>query len=187
MSSPKRDFGDKYHYVRDQSIWAILGFIALFIGSRFDYKRYYNLALPLLLVSILFLFLVFVPGIGISALGANRWVNMGFFILQPSELVKLSLAIYLAAWFSTKEKGRLPAFLLLLSLIIGLIMLQPDMGTASIVLAEALAVYFLSGANILHILGLIPLILLGGFALIKLEPYRAARLTTFLNPDTSLQ
>ena len=182
-----RDFSDKYHYVRDQSVWIILGLIVLFIGSRFDYKRYYNLALPLLLVSILFLFLVFVPGIGISALGANRWVNMGFFILQPSELVKLSLAIYLAAWFSTKEKGRLPAFLLLLSLIIGLIMLQPDMGTASIVLAEALAVYFLSGANVLHIVGLIPIILLGGLALIKLEPYRAARLSTFLNPDASLQ
>ena len=86
-----RDFSDKYHYVRDQSVWIILGLIVLFIGSRFDYKRYYNLALPLLLVSILFLFLVFVPGIGISALGANRWVNMGFFILQPSELIKLSL------------------------------------------------------------------------------------------------
>ncbi|MEK9178153.1 MAG: putative lipid II flippase FtsW [Patescibacteria group bacterium] len=182
-----RDFSDKYHYVKDQFLWIVLGFLALFVGSRFDYKRYYNLALPLLLASILFLFLVFIPGIGISALGASRWINMGFFILQPSELVKLSLAIYLAAWFSSKEKGRLPAFLLLLFLIVGLIMLQPDMGTASIVLAEALAVYFLSGANILHILGLIPVILLGGLALIKLEPYRAARLSTFLNPDTSLQ
>src|SRR3990167_4620668 len=182
-----RDFGDKYHYVRDQFIWAILGFAALFIGSRFNYKRYYNLALPVLIISIVFLFLVFVPGIGVSALGANRWVNMGFFILQPSELIKLSLAIYLAAWFSNKEKGRLPAFLLLLGLIIGLIMLQPDMGTASIVLTEAIVVYFLSGASLLHFLGIIPASFIAGLILIKLEPYRMARLATFLNPDQSLE
>lgn len=182
-----RDFGDKYHYVKDQTFWAILGIAALGFSSIFDYRKYFNLALPLLLISILLLILVFFPVIGVSLLGAHRWINLGVFLLQPSEFTKLTLAFYLAAWFSEREKGRFLSFILLLGLIIGLVMMQPDMGTASIILAEALAVYFFSGGNVLHLLSLVPVVFFGALALIKLEPYRAKRLTTFLNPDQSLQ
>lgn len=178
-----RDFGDKYFYLKNQSIWLILGFSALVFFSFFDYHKFYNLALPILLGSILLLFLVFVPGLSISALGARRWINLGFFVLQPSEIVKLSLAIYLSAWFSTKEKGRFTAFLLLIGAVLFLVMLQPDMGTAMIILGTSVIIYFLSGGNIWHILGLIPVVGIGGLALILLEPYRAARLMTFLNPE----
>ncbi len=88
------------------------------------------------------LILVFIPGIGLKILGARRWINLGFFVLQPSEFVKLALTIYLAAWFSIKEKGRFLAFLLLIGLVILLVMLQPDMGTAVIILGVALVMYF---------------------------------------------
>ncbi|MBI4097998.1 MAG: putative lipid II flippase FtsW [Candidatus Levybacteria bacterium] len=182
-----RDFADKYRYAKDQMFWVIIGLSALSLVSFFDYHRYYNLALPILLGSIFLLFLVFIPGLGIEALGAKRWINLGFFVLQPSEFVKLALTIYLSAWFSTREKGRFFAFLLLIGLVIFLVMLQPDMGTAFIILGQALILYFLSGGNILHILSLIPAIGLGGLALILLEPYRAARLATFLNPGGDLQ
>lgn len=182
-----RDFADKYRYAKDQMFWVIIGFGALSLVSFFDYHRYYNLALPILLGSIFLLFLVFVPGLGVKALGAKRWINMGFFVLQPSEFVKLALTIYLSAWFSTREKGRFIAFLLLIGFVLFLVMLQPDMGTAFIILGEALVLYFLSGGNILHILSLIPAIGLGGLALILAEPYRAARLTTFLSPGGNLQ
>lgn len=182
-----RDFGDKYNYVKDQSIWIILGFIALSIFSFFDYHKFYNLALPILIASIILLIVVLVPGIGISALGARRWINLGFVVIQPSEFVKLSLTIYLAAWFSTKEKGRFLAFLLLIGLVLGLVMLQPDMGTAMIILGVSVIVYFLSGGSVWHILGLVPLIGIAGLALIILEPYRLARLTTFLNPEQGIQ
>lgn len=182
-----RDFGDKYRYIKDQIYWVFIGFGALFAASVFNYHKYYNLALPILLGAILLLFLVFVPGIGFEALGARRWISLGFFVLQPAELVKLALTIYLAAWFSTREKGRFIAFLLLIGLVILLVLLQPDMGTAVVILGEALILYFLSGGSILHILGLIPLIGLGGLGLILLEPYRAARLTTFLNPNQNLE
>lgn len=182
-----RDFGDKYHYIKDQLAWVTLGFIALTIASFFDYRRLYNLSLPLLIVAILLLVLVFIPGIGVSILGAKRWINMRVFLLQPAEFVKLSLAIYLAAWFSNKEKGRFSAFLLLLGLVMILVMLEPDMGTASIILSEALVLYFLQGARIFHFLLLVPLTAVVGFILIKLEPYRAARLATFFNPNVSLQ
>ena len=181
-----RDFGDKYQYAKDQFLWVVLGSAALFVVSFFDYHKFYNLALPILLGSIFLLFLVFIPGLGIRALGASRWIDLGFFVIQPSEFVKLSLTIYLSAWFSTKEKGRFLAFLLLIGLVILLVMLQPDMGTAMIILGEAVILYFLSGGNILHILSLIPAVGIGGLVLILLEPYRAARLATFLNPEQGI-
>lgn len=181
-----RDFGDKYRYIKDQMMWVVIGFSALTIVSFIDYHKYYNLALPILLTAIGLLFLVFVPGLGISALGAKRWINLGFFVLQPSEVVKLSLVIYLSAWFSTKEKGRFLAFLLLIGFVIGLVMLQPDMGTAVVILGLSVILYFLSGGSVLHILGLAPVVGIGGLGLILLEPYRAARLATFLNPHQDI-
>lgn len=182
-----RDFGDKYHYFKDQVVWALLGISALAFFSRFPYKTLSYFALPLLIMAIFLLTLVFIPGIGVSALGARRWINMHFFILQPAEFVKLALSIYLAAWFSTKEKGRLLAFLLLLGLVVVLILLEPDMGTAAIVLFEALVVYFLSGGSIWSFVGLIPIVGALGFLVVKLEPYRMERLATFLNPNQSLE
>ncbi len=182
-----RDFNDKYHYIKDQSRWIALGFLGLFAFSFFDYHKLYNFSLPLLITAIILLVLVFIPGIGVFVLGARRWINTGLFILQPAEFVKLALAIYLSAWFSRKEKGRFGAFLLLLGIVLFLIMIEPDMGTAAIVLFEALATYFLSGGNIFSFLFLLPLTIASGFLLIKLEPYRVIRLATFLNPLQSLQ
>lgn len=176
-----RDFSDKYHYIRDQSFWVILGFIALTFFSFFDYHRLYILSLPILFTALILLVLVFVPGIGIYLLGAHRWIDTRIFILQPAEFVKLALAIYLAAWFSNKEKGRLPAFLLLIILVLGLVILEPDMGTAVVILGEALVIYFLSGANIFFFSILIPILSFLGFIIIKITPYRAKRLESFLN------
>lgn len=182
-----RDFGDKYRYIKDQVYWVVIGFSALSIFSFFDYHKYYNLAIPILLFAIFLLFLVFVPSLGVEALGAKRWINLGFFVVQPGEVVKLALTIYLSAWFSAREKGRFLAFLLLIGLVITLVMLQPDMGTGVVILGVAIILYFLSGGSILHILGLIPVMGIGGIALILLEPYRAARLSTFLNPNQDLE
>lgn len=181
-----RDFGDKYHYIKDQSVWVLLGFCVLFFFTLFDYKKLFYLAVPLLIGSIMMLIAVLIPGIGITVLGARRWIDLGVVILQPAEFVKLALAIYLASWFSHKEKGRLPAFLLLLGTIMVLVMLEPDMGTMGIILVESLAVYFLSGANLAVMGMLFPVISILGFILVKLEPYRAQRLATFLNPNQSI-
>lgn len=181
-----RDFKDKYHYIKDQLVWALLGFIGLYIAYRFPYKNLYQLALPFLVISLCLLIAVFIPGLGVSALGAHRWINLHFTVLQPTEFVKLSLAIYLAAWFSVKEKGRLGAFALLLGSILFFVMLQPDMGTASIILAEAVIMYFLSGGSIKHFAIGIPTLGVLGFIFIKLEPYRAARLASFMSTGSSL-
>ena len=179
-------FGDKYHFIKDQVTWVVLGFIALLLFSFIDYHKWFYLALPLLVVALVLLILVFVPGIGAGAKGAHRWINLHFFTIQPAEFVKLVLAIYLAAWFSHKEKGRLLAFSLLIGAVIFLVMLEPDLGTTTIILAEAVIIYFLSGGSIIHFLVAAPIVGIVGYLLILFEPYRAARLTSFLNLGNSL-
>lgn len=182
-----KDFGDKYHYIKDQLFWALIGVGGLTFFSFFDYRKLYSLSLPILVSSIVLLGLVFVPGIGVYLLGAHRWINLKFFVLQSSEFAKLALTIYLAAWFSTKEKGRLPAFLLLMGIVLGLIMLEPDMGTAVIILIQAMSLYFMSGASVLQFIPIVPILLILGFILAKLSPYRAQRLETFFNINQSVQ
>ena len=179
-------FGDKYGFIKDQVMWCILGFTALFAAYKFDYHRLYNLALPLLITAIVLLILVFVPGIGTHALGASRWINLGFTSVQPAEFIKLALAIYLAAWFSQKEKGRFGAFILLMGSIMALVLMQPDLGTASIIMFEALVIYYLSGGNIIYFFFIAPVVAIGGFFYVITEPYRMSRLTSFLNLGGSL-
>jgi len=179
-------FADKYKFIKDQLVWFTLGISALFVFYWTDYHKLYNLALPLLVSALILLILVFVPGIGAGALGANRWVDFRFFTVQPAEFVKLGLAIYLAAWFSHKEKGRFGAFLLLMGGILFLIMLEPDLGTASIILFESAFIYFLSGGSMKVFLLSTPIVALIGFVYIIIEPYRLSRLTSFLNLSNSI-
>lgn len=178
-----RNFEDKYFFVRDQIVWLVIGLIGMIISSFFTYKKYYKLSLPLLILTILTLVAVFIPGLGIKALGARRWLNIGFLNFQPTELAKLTLILYLSAWFKEKERGRFIPFMLLLSLIVGLVILQPDLGTAIILISVSIIMYFLSGAPFWHFFLLIPLAISLAFVLSIISPYRFARIATFINPD----
>jgi cell division protein FtsW len=166
-----------------------LGLLAMFITSKIAYINWQKLAIPMLAATILTLFLVLVSGAGISSGGATRWIDLGFFSFQPSELAKLTFIIYLATWFSKKGKvmndfayGFIP-FLVLLGIITLLIMMQPDLGTMTVIALVSILVFFIAGGSIKNIL----MIIAGGatlFALlIKIAPYRAARLSVFLNPE----
>ncbi len=179
-----RDFSDQYYYAKEQLKWLGLGVAVMGIVSRIDYHRWSALALPFLLGTIGLLLAVFVPGLGVRALGAHRWINFGLFVLQPAELTKLVLVIYLSAWFALKEKKRLGAFILLASVFFGLVILEPDLGTGIIILAISLIMYFLSGATIKHFMFLVPVIISGVVILAVSSPYRFARLTTYLNPES---
>src|SRR3989344_611271 len=153
-----RDFNNPLYFIQEQGKWLLIGGVILLFFSRFDYRRLYGLAVPLLMSTILLLFAVFLPGLGVAALGARRWVDFHFFVLQPAEFAKLSLVIYLAAWLSRPEKERLNAFLLLLGLVVGLVILEPDLGTAIILVGIAVVLYFFSGAPIRHFVLLLPII-----------------------------
>lgn len=179
-----RDFGDKFYFARDQFKWMVLGIGVMLFLANFDYRLLYKLSLPLLILEILFLLAVFIPGIGVRSLGASRWLNFRFVSFQPSELAKIVLMIYLSAWLSSKEKGRLTAFFILMVIFGGLIVLQPDMGTMIILSLTAIFIYFLSGAPIWHFIIIGISAFFGMAGLIKIVPYRMNRWLAFLNPQS---
>lgn len=180
--SAVEDFSDKYYYLKEQAKWFAVGSLGLMVASFINYKTWYKLAPAGIAATIVLLLVVFIPGLGISAYGAKRWINMGFFVLQPAEFTKLTLVIYLSAWLTKGENGRFLRFIALLGLVIGLIILEPDLGTAVIVGVLAVIEYFISGAPIKHLLFLLPLGGLGALVAAILSPYRMQRLLTFLDP-----
>ncbi len=175
-------YGDPFYFVRLQGIWILLGIILLFFFSFFDYHRFYFLSFYLMIFNIILLLVVLVPGLGHSAGGARRWINLGTFKLQPTEIAKLTIILYLSSWFSHLERKRFIAFLILTCFLTFLILLQPDMGTASIVFALSLFTYFFAGVDLFYLLLIIPLTAVSFYFLIFLSPYRFYRLMAFLNP-----
>lgn len=155
--------------------------------SYFDYKRLYYIAFPLLLVSLIFLVAVLIPGIGSTVYGARRWIDFGFFSFQPTELAKISVILYLSSWFLYKDRKRFLHFILILTSMIGLVMMQPDLGTSIIIFSLFIAIYFLSGEKLKYLYGLLPIALVGVVGLILASPYRLRRLMSFLDPHADPQ
>ncbi len=190
----QKRFGSSYYYLGHQLLFGVLPGVALFfIFSKVNYKFWRKISLPLLLVSIGFLVLVFVPGIGHGLKGAQRWVDIGLFRFQPSEFLKLALVVYLAAWFSRRD-GRMNSgpysiapFFLVLGFAGLLLLLQPDMGTLVLVTIMAISMYFFAGVSVKRFVALILVVvlLLGAFSF--LEPYRFDRLKAFIDPSADTQ
>lgn len=188
-------FNDSYYFIKHQLLYGLLpGAILLFLFSRINYQVWKKLTLPLLIISILLLVIVFIPGIGAKFGTAKSWINIGDFTFQPAELVKLTFLLYLATWLEKRGIhgvkdlyfGFLP-FIFLLGIISILILLQPDMGTLSIIIFMSMAVYFASGAKFKHVAGLAIAGAVSIYLLIINSTYRYARLTTFLHPELDPQ
>lgn len=184
-----RDFHDKYHYLKNQMVWAVLGVVALSIFSFVDYHKLIKFGSYLIALSLLFLLLVLVPHIGTEILGARRWINIGSFTFQPSEFAKLAVVFY-ATFIMTKfhdYKMRLMdtliVYFLPILIITGLVAIQPDLGTALIFFALTVIVYFLGNAPFWHFLLAVPLIIATAAVAIIKEPYRVERIKAFLDPN----
>lgn len=175
-----RDFGDPYHFLKNQAVWLGVGWLGLTVTSFLNYRIFKQLALPLLVLNLFLLVLVLIPGIGVEIKGARRWLNLGFLMFQPTETLKTTFILYLAVWL--KEKRSLLSFLALVGLVLGLVILQPDLGTAIVIVGSAFLVYYLSGAQVFRLFLVSLLLFAVGIGLIWLSPYRRARLLTFLNP-----
>ena len=170
-------FNDKFHFLKSQIIAAFIGVIIMYLVSFINYSFYKKIASPLFVLSTLLLILVFIPGLSYEALGARRWINIGSLNFQPSEVVKLALAIYLA---KLADLGKKPiAFYVPVVVVVGLIMLQPDLGTTLVISVMALSQIFVSGIPILYFLGSLVVGLIGVISLILISPYRRDRLMTF--------
>ncbi|NLZ38647.1 MAG: stage V sporulation protein E [Firmicutes bacterium] len=179
---------DPYYHLRRQVMWACLGLVGMLFFSNFDYwklKRWTNL---LLLVSLILLVAVFIPGVGVEILGARRWIGIGDLTLQPSDMAKMSLVLFAAAYLSRKDirieklaEGALPV-LVILGVFFALIIKQPDLGTAMTLAGAIMLIIFAAGMPLQHIifLGLaaVPLLIY----LISSEEYRLRRWLSFLDP-----
>lgn len=171
-------FGDKLFYVKGQVAAAAVGIVGFLLASILPLRFWEKMAIPLLILTVIMLISVFIPGIGIGALGARRWVNLGDFNFQPAELAKLTLILYLARFLGNKV--RILPFFIIVGTIAGLVLAEPDFGTTSIIVATSFAMLFMSGASALLFLGLAPLLVVAGGLLIWLSDYRRERLLTYL-------
>lgn len=180
------NYNQNYGFVIRQMVALGIGVVGALVALRISYNQWRQLALPFFIVSLILLLLLFVPGLGKETKGAVRWIDLGLFQLQPSEVLKLALIIYFSAWLERrkhqmKKLETVVGFGLLLLPIIGLMVVQRDLGTLLVILVTIGLLYFASGARYSHIaFGLI-----AGGALVALliiaEPYRLERLATFRN------
>lgn len=180
------DFNDGYFYIRQQLIWAGLGTLSMFFFSLFDYTKFRRFALPMIVFSFLLLLAVFIPGLGVSGGGAHRWLSLGFIIIQPAEIIKLTGVIYLASIF--EKRVRLIPFLTVIALMIIITaILQKDLGTSLVFVATATLVYFASGGSLWHFAVTLPVGLIALWGLISTSSYRSKRVLAFLDPFSDTQ
>lgn len=183
-------FGDGFYFLKRQGLYALVGFAVMCLAASFRYENWRHLAVVSLLISILLLGLLLVPGVGIKVGGAVRWLKFPGFTLQPAELVKLALVFYLAHSLTRKKekvrsfvKGYFP-YMIVLSVLLLLLLKQPDLGSAMIVAALAMSMLIVAGVRWRYILPTILISLPVIYSLIISSDYRRRRLMAFLDPWT---
>lgn len=180
--------GDAFHYVKTQSLALVIGIFLMVALSFVDVDRIKRIAPILYVVGIILLSLVFVPAIGVESYGAKRWLNLGFFTIQPSEYAKFFMVIAIACFASKRDISKF--FNVLIVLLLGgvvcvLLMLEPNMSITMCALFCVIIMLFAFGAKIRHLVILMIPIIIGAVLLIVIEPYRMQRLMAFLDPWSS--
>lgn len=181
-------FHDPGYFLKRQLAWLAFGFLLLHLASHIDYVWWKRLSIPLLGLTVVLLVMVLIPSLGVSAKGARRWLRLGPISVQPAEIAKLVAVMYLAAYLAKKEdrltgflSGLAPA-LLVIGVLGGLVLLEPDLGTVVVMGSVAIGLLFLGGARLSHLLSLglcaVPVVLV----LVLSSSYRRQRLMTFLAP-----
>lgn len=181
-------FHDSFFFAKRQLLFAGVGIIAMFVIMNIDYWTWRDWSKALMIACFVLLVLVLIPGVGMVRNGSRSWIGVGAFSIQPSEFMKLAMIAFLAKYLSENQKnitsfkrGLLPA-LMLLFIAFGMIMLQPDLGTGTVMVGTCIAMIFVAGARVSHFIGLGVLGLAGFAALVLSAPYRIKRITSFLNP-----
>jgi cell division protein FtsW len=175
-------FSNKYYFVRRQLQWVGIGLISMTIFTFVPLSFFRKWSQLFMVGTLLLLVAVLLPGVGSRVQGASRWIVIGGFVIQPSELAKLAAVLYFPDWLSQHQ--RIGAFSVVIGIITVLLLLEPDLGTAIIIFGIAFSMYIISGANIKHISWMIFGGGLIGALLIITSPYRLDRLKTFVDPTS---
>ncbi|WP_141431283.1 stage V sporulation protein E [Bacillus sp. 03113] len=181
-------FNDSFFFAKRQILFAGVGIVAMFVIMNIDYWTFKKWSKVIIIICFVLLILVLIPGIGNVRNGSRSWIGVGAFSIQPSEFMKLAMIAFLAKFLSEKQKdipsfkkGLLPS-LGIVFLAFGMIMLQPDLGTGTVMVGTSIVMIFIAGARISHFIWL-GLLGLGGFiGLVLSAPYRIKRITSFLDP-----
>ncbi len=181
-------FGDSFYFLKRQSLFAGVGVFAMFAISRVDYLVWKKWSKPIMLICFFLLIIVLIPGIGTLRNGSRSWIGVGAFSIQPSEFMKLAMMIFLARYIEKNrrhitsfKKGLVPT-LGIATLAFGLIMLQPDLGTGTVMFGTAVVIILISGASLRHFAGLGLVGLAAFVGLVASAPYRLERITSYLDP-----
>ncbi|MET0421934.1 MAG: putative lipid II flippase FtsW [Acidimicrobiia bacterium] len=182
------DYGSPWYFFARQLLWTVLGVVAFVIGIRLDYRKLRKLVRPLLIGAAALLFVVLLPGVGVSVSGSQRWIGAGMFRFQPSELAKLALLLYAADLAS--RRGReigdwrrvVKPVIIVLCGFAALVMKQPDLGSALVLVLITFTVLIAAGTKPKHL----AVISAAGISVVTVlafaEPYRRSRMLTFLHP-----
>jgi len=183
-----KEVGDSCYYLKKQALFGLVGISFLMVAKNIPVHFYSRFVYPALIASVILLVMVLIPGIGSKIGGSSRWIKVPGFSLQPSELAKLSLAIYIAYSMSKKgpvmssfTKGFLP-HLIVVGSFMCLILMQPDLGTTVIIGSWLMIMLFVGGFNVLQLLLMAIAACPVVYWLIFSTKYRVDRWTAFLNP-----
>lgn len=182
------NYDDSYYFLKRQMIWATLGMLAMLFTMNVDYHAWRTLAKPAMIVTLILLVLVLIPGLGKVVNGARRWLGFGSLYLQPSEIAKLAMVLFTANNLAKSQdkissftKGVAPQLAMLL-VVFGLILKEPDLGTALVIGGTVFILLFAAGAKLSHLGSLGALGVAGIIGAILVEPYRLKRLLAFSDP-----
>jgi cell division protein FtsW len=172
-----------------QGIWAVIGLAVMVGASRIDFRVLRYAAIPIFVLTMALLAIVLIPGIGTSAFGSRRWLYLpGIGGFQPAELAKLAVCLYLAHWLDRRGKeahglwnGLLP-FVILVAPGFLLIALEPDLGTAGVYAAAALAIFFMAGANLFYLSAVGAAVIGSAYLMVTQTSYQLHRIDGFLDP-----
>ncbi|NCN53235.1 FtsW/RodA/SpoVE family cell cycle protein [Candidatus Wolfebacteria bacterium] len=186
-------FGDSYFYLKHQVLYGLsLGLFLFWLTSNYIYYKYYQtFSVVGLIITFLFLLLVYTP-LGVTLGGATRWIALGPVLFQPSELLKITLVIYLASWLGKSYRqqsfwGGFVPFLIILGLVGLILIFQPATSVAAILILTALIIYFVSGARWSYIFGTFLLGFLAFLLISYMTPYRWDRIKSFIDPSENTQ
>jgi len=181
-------YGDEYYFLKKQLLFAVIGVALMFVLSNLRYETFRKVAYAGIVLSVLLLVLILIPPIGVKKGGATRWLRLGIFSFQVSEFVKVALVLFMAH-FLAKKIAHIKEFtrglvvpLMTAFLVMGLVMLQPDFGTAVIIGLILMGMLYLAGSRILHLSALTVPFAAAAVILVIMKPYRLQRWTTFLDP-----
>ncbi len=181
-------YSDGFFFLKRQGVFAAAGLLIMFALMHLDYRKLRPLAVPALLGCIVLLVAVLIPGVGSSAGGAARWIPLGPINLQPAELAKLGLILYMAHSL-TKKRDKIKSFklgfipyMVVLAILLGLVLKQPDLGSAMIMGVVAMLMLLVAGTRLSYLLSVVILALPFLYFLVMNVDYRRRRILAFLNP-----